>query len=171
LTQTGDEVLVQFDESGTSDIDRYEVWSSVGTTTDWNLVGLVKSDDIATTMSIVDDTFNKNATIYYKVYPIKTGVYGSPISSSVVVSGTIADVTNMNVDQSVEGYWITYDLPDDNRLLNITIKKDAATTLGGLNEGSATTIYTGLDESYFYLVPEADADKYHQFWIYSNVRT
>ncbi len=170
LTQVGGTVTVEFD-SASGEVHRYEVWSSVGDTTNYNLIGVINEDNVTATMEVVDDTFNRNATIYYSVYAIRHGKYSTALSGNVTVTGNVADVTGMRVMEALEGYHLEWTLPNDNRLQQVEVNVDSADTLGGLSEGASSTFYTGIAEHTFYEVPEADANKFHQFWIYAITRT
>ena len=163
-------MLVEF-VSASGEVHRYEVWSSVGSTTNYNLIGVINEYNVSSSYQIVDDTFNKNDTMYYSVYSLRHGKYSTALAGNITVTGNVADVSNMRVMDSLEGFHLEWALPNDNRLQQVEVNVDSATTLGGLSEGASTNFYTGLTEHTFYEVPEADANKFHQFWIYTITRT
>ena len=170
LTQVDGTVVIQFN-TASGEVHNYEIWSSVGDTTNYNLIGVVNEDNFSSSIELIDDTFNRNATMYYSAYSVRHGKYSTALTGSITVSGNVADVTGMRVMESLEGYHLEWKLPNDNRLQQVDVKVDAADTLGGLSEGASSTFYTGIAEHTFYEVPEADANKFHQFWIYTITRT
>lgn len=154
--------------------DFYEVWSSVTETDEYILIGKVLASDVSTsTVEMTDDGYDTSSTtIYYKVFAVNKGSYSNALSANISVSNTVADPTNLIVVPALGSYTIQYDLPNDPKLANVTIKKYADTTESGANnEGSSTAVYTGERETFIYEVPSADADKYHKFWVSSNTRT
>ena len=170
LTQEDGTVVVQF-TSASGDINRYEVWSSVGDENNYNLIGALNEDNFTASIQITDDTFNKKDTIYYSVYSLNHGKYSDSLTGNITVTGDVANVTDMRVMEALHGYHLEWALPNDNRLQQVNVKVDSSTTLAGLSEANSTTFYSGLAEHTFYEVPEADANKYHQFWIDSVTRT
>jgi hypothetical protein len=170
LTQEDGTVVVQF-TSASGDINRYEVWSSVGDENNYNLIGALNEDNFTASIQITDDTFNKNDTIYYSIYSLNHGKYSDSLTGNITVTGDVANVTDMRVMEALHGYHLEWTLPNDNRLQQVNVKVDSSTTLAGLSEANSTTFHSGLTEHTFYEVPEADANKYHQFWIDSVTRT
>ena len=154
--------------------DYYEVWSSVTETDEYILIGKVLASDVSTsTVEMTDDGYDTSSTtVYYKVFAVNKGSYSNALSANITVSNTVLDPTNLIVVPVTGAYMVQYDLPNDPKLANVTIKKYAATTEAGANnEGAATAIYTGERDTFIYEVPSADATKYHKFWVSSNTRT
>ncbi|MGD9697602.1 hypothetical protein [Acinetobacter sp.] len=170
LSQISDSIQVQFDASATTSIDEYEVWASVGDQSSYGLVGVIPKDDMLTTMAILDDTFERVTTIYYRVYAIKSGNRSSALSGSITATGMVTDVSGLKVDNFLNFYFIQYSKPQDRRLDHIEIKMHKNAVQGSLSEASATLIYSGLADSYLYKIPEVDEGLYHQFWVYTITR-
>ena len=155
-------------------VDYYEAWSSVTATDDHVLIGKVLASDITgSTVSLLDDGYETSSTtIYYRVLAVNKGQRSNVLSGSLSVSNTAADPTNMNVVPLTGAYYVQYDIPNDPKLANVTVKKYAAATAAlADNESSATVIYTGDNNSYMFTVPSGDSTKYHKFWVTSNTRT
>ena len=175
LTKSEDADGVQLSWAKSADtVDFYEVWSSVTESDEYVLIGKVLSGDVSTsTVEMTDDGYDTSSTtVYYKVFAVNKGSYSNALSANITVSNTVLDPTNLIVVPVTGAYMVQYDLPNDPKLANVTIKKYAATTEAGANnEGAATAIYTGERDTFIYEVPSADATKYHKFWVSSNTRT
>jgi len=170
--EDADGVQLSWTKSANS-VDYYEVWSSVTATDEYALIGKVLASDVSTsTIEMTDDGYDTSSTtIYYKVYAVHDGQYSNALSASITVSNTVSDPTNLIVVPVTGAYMLQYDLPNDPKLDNVTIKKYASTTEAGANnEGLATVIYTGERDNFVYEVPSADSAKYHKFWVSSNTR-
>ena len=169
LNQINNTVIIQFDSSG--NYDRYEVWSSVGNTNNYNLIGVFNTDIITGTMELTDDTFNKNGIIYYSVYSIKNGKYSTALTGSINVTGNVPDPSNMKVMETLHGYHIEWELPNDPRLQQVEVYVHSSPTFSGLSESLSTNFYTGLSTSTFFTPSETDSNNFHQFWVSSVTRT
>jgi len=172
LTEVNDYVNVQFDQSASPSIDEYEIWrSETSSTSGFALIGIIKSDDAQPTMILVDDTYTKQGALYYRIYAVKNGARSAALTGSITTTGIVADVTNLQITEDVDKFIIQYTVPDDRRLAYVEIKVDAQLNSIDLAEINATTIYQGKDGIYIYKIPDADKDKYHQFWVYTVTRT
>lgn len=167
LTDNTDTFSVSFSASATLGINEYEVWRAEGGAHNaYSLVGLVKEDSITDPMTIIDNSFTISGSLDYRVYALKAGKRSTAATAAASSSGQVADVTNLEVVNMTEHYYIQYDVPNDRRFASVTIKKDAELVEGDLDEAAATEIYSGRANSYMYAIPEADLEKYHQFWVY-----
>ena len=171
LSQVGDHINVQFSASETSGDLSYEIWSSVGNETSFGLIGLIPPEDVTATMVVVDSTYDRKATIYYRVYALVNGCRSTALTGSLTATNDVAEVSNLTIDDFVEFYAVQFTRPVDRRLSHIEIKVDAQADAGDLLESNAVLVYSGLTESYIYKVKEADKDKYHQFWVYTITRS
>ena len=142
----------------------YEVWSDGGTG-DFSLIAKIPYNDIASSMSVVDSSFDDSGTINYRVYAIKHGVYSTASTTSRAFSMPSFDVSSMSVVPDTNSYHIQYNLPETRFLDHIEIYKDAETTSGALARSGAALVYSGRNPSYKYNIGSSDMDKYHQFWV------
>lgn len=171
LTENGGQVEVRFNQSSTSNISRYEVWQAVGADSGYALIAMINPGEFASPMTVIDTTYTRKTTIYYRVYAVKNGRYSAPLTGNIVLADDVDEATNMNVVAIGDNYYIGWDKPDDRRLDHIEVKCHAHVTELSLSEGSASLIYSGNRDSFFYEVPGADVAKYHQFWVYAITRT
>ena len=142
----------------------YEVWSDGGTG-DFSLIAKIPYNDIASSMSVVDSSFDDSGTINYRVYAIKHGVYSTASTTSRAFSMPSLDVSSMSVVPDTNSYHIQYNLPETRFLDHVEIYKDAETTSGALARSGAALVYSGRNPSYKYNIGSSDMDKYHQFWV------
>jgi hypothetical protein len=172
LTEVSDTVEVDFDKvAAAEEVDWYEVWSSVGGVTDYGLIGIVLEADAGTPTTVVDVTFNRKTTIYYKVYAVRRGVYSAALSGNVALTNDASDASSLLTVTQWDTFILTYVLPTERKFASVTIKKDAQVLAGSLSEGAAVQVYSGIDNHYVYSIPDADLTKWHQFWIYTVTRT
>lgn len=172
LTEVSDTVEVEFDKVAASgDVDWYEIWSSVGGTTDYCLIGIVPEADAGTPTKVVDATYAKKATIYYKIYAVRHGVYSSALSDNIALSNDASDVTGLDTVAQLDTFILSYVLPTERKFSYVQIKRHAHAVQGSLSEGSATQVYAGIANHYVYTILDADLTKWHQFWIYTVTAT
>ena len=149
--------------------NRCEVFrSQTSSTAGFGLVAIIEEPDIAASFSVTDDSYTANTQTWYRVYSVRNGKYSLAGTATITPSNAVADVSNLTVTPFEEGFIITYDLPADRRLSSVTIKKQALAANTGFSEGSATTVYTGLANSYVYVYSAGEKDYYHKFWISTN---
>jgi hypothetical protein len=172
LTETGNNVEVKFNQSTTSDVDDYEIWrsESVDGVLGYELISLIKTDEILATMSVIDNLYSKKGAIYYKIYAVKRGKRSLPLSGTITTTSNALNVANLAINETLDGFLITYDIADDSKISNIEIKVHTHNNFASLSEGSAVTCYTGINDTYYYRIPESDLDKFHQFWVYTNTK-
>jgi hypothetical protein len=169
LSEASGVVTVQFNQSVTSGVDTYEVWrSTTSTSTGFSKIAEVKTDDIIATMTVPDNKYAKKGLVYYTVYAVKRGIRSNALNGGITTTGNAPNVTNLVVNETVEGFIITYDIPNDSRVSGVTIKVHAHDNAGSISESSSVQCYTGLSSYFFYKIPDLDLDKFHQFWIYTN---
>lgn len=172
LTEVADTVEVEFDKVTASEkVDWYEVWSSVGGTTDYNLIGIVHEADAGTPTKVVDATYAKKATIYYKIYSVRYGIRSSALSDNIALSNDASDVTGLATVAQLDTFILDYVLPTERKFSYVQIKRHAHAVQGSLSEGSATQVYAGIANHYVYTIPDADLTKWHQFWVYTVTAT
>ena len=172
LTEVNDSVTIDFAQSSSSDIDEYQVWSSVGTNDNFGLIGIIPKEDITTSMSITDETYTKTGvTVYYRVYALKNGIRSTALTGSKAITWTVADVSGLTVDEFTDWYAVQYRKPVHRMLDYIEIKMDKQSNDLNLDEVNGTSIYQGNAEMYIYKILLADEALYHQFWVYSVTRT
>lgn len=172
LVESGDKVEVCF----TPPIDKtiinsYEVWSSVGGETDYGLIASIDPDVIGETVTVLDDTYMKKDTIYYKVFALSNGVKSPPLEGNITVSGNAADPSNLSIIPQPSSFIIQYNIPDDRRISHIEIYKDANEISGSLSESNSSLIYSGNSNTYTYKIPLSDYEKFHKFWVKSITRS
>lgn len=143
----------------------YEVWSDGGTGSDYSLIAKIPYNDIASSMSVVDSSFDDSGTIAYRVYAIKNGVYSTASTTTHSFSMPSLDVSNMSVVADTTNYYIQYDMPDTRFLDHVEIYMDAEASSSNLTRTGATLVYSGTSDSYMYNISSSDMEKYHQFWV------
>lgn len=160
----GETVEVVFDQSPTSGVDSYQVWSSAAGGA-YGLIANIPTQDIAATMTAIDAVFSVSGEHLYRVYAIKNGIYSDPAEGGVTYTASGLDVVNMSVVNLNTAYYIQYDMPDSRFVDHIEIYMDAEASSGNLSRTGATLIYSGNNTSYMYQIGAADLDKFHQFWV------
>ena len=164
VNETIEIIFAASTSSGHVTATSYEVWSDGGTG-DFSLIAKIPYNDIASSMSVVDSSFDDSGTINYRVYAIKHGVYSTASTTSRAFSMPSFDVSAMSVVPDTNSYHIQYNLPETRFLDHVEIYKDAETTSGALARSGAALVYSGRNPSYKYNIGSSDMDKYHQFWV------
>lgn len=160
----GETIEVVFQQSGTSGVDSYQVWSSVNNGA-YGLIANIPTQDIASTMTAIDAVFSVSGDQAYRVYAIKNGIYSDPAEGSVVYTASGMDVVNMSVINLNTAYYIQYDMPASRFVDHIEIYMDAEASSGSLSRTGATLVYSGNNTNYMYQIASADMNKFHQFWV------
>jgi hypothetical protein len=162
----GETIEVTFSQSSTSGVDHYEVWSDGGSGTDYSLVARVPEEDIASSMSIIDSSFDDGGTIAYRAYAVKNGVYSTAATATRTYTvSTSLDVTSLSVVPDINVYHINYNKPASRFIDHIEIYKDAEAVQGNLSRTGAALVYSGANSAFTYSIGASDLDKYHQFWV------
>ncbi len=161
-TIVGETIEIEFDESTTSNIDYYQVWSS-DDGGDFGIIAQITPTDFSSTMTVVDTTFVTGGTMSYRVYAVKSGVYSSPGTTSIVYTVGTLDVTDMTVINLNTAYYIQYEKPASRFIDHIEIYMDSQTTQGALNRSNASIVYSGQNPSYMRSV--GVSNNFHQFWV------
>jgi hypothetical protein len=161
-TIVGETIEIEFNESATSDIDYYQVWSS-DDGGDYGIIGQITSDDFSSTMTVVDTTFVTGGTMSYRIYAVRQGVYSAAATTSKSYTVSALSVTNMTVVNLNTAYYIQYEKPNSRFIDHIEIYMDSQTTLAALNRSNATLVYSGQNASYMRSV--GTSSNFHQFWV------
>ena len=161
-TIVGETIEISFNESTTSNIDYYQVWSS-DDGGDFGIIAQITPTDFSSTMTVVDTTFVTGGTMSYRVYAVKSGVYSSPGTTSIVYTVGTLDVTDMTVINLNTAYYIQYEKPASRFIDHIEIYMDSQTTQGALNRSNASIIYSGQNTSFMKSV--GVSNNFHQFWV------
>jgi hypothetical protein len=161
-TIVGETIEILFGKSSTNNIDYYQVWSS-DDGGDFGIIGQIPPDDFASTMTIVDTTFNTGGTMSYRIYAVKEGIYSSPGTVSKTYTVGALSVSNMSVINLNTAYYIQYEKPVTRFIDHIEIYMDSQTTSAALSRSNASIIYSGDNASYMYNV--ATSRNFHQFWV------
>ena len=161
-TIVGETIEILFGQSSTNNIDYYQVWSS-DDGGDFGIIGQIPPDDFASTMTIVDTTFNTGGTMTYRIYAVKEGIYSSPGTVSKTYTVGALSVSNMTVINLNTAYYIQYEKPETRFIDHIEIYMDSQTTSAALSRSNASIIYSGDNASYMYNV--ATSRNFHQFWV------
>ena len=164
VNETIEIVFAASTSTGNTAATSYEVWSDGGTG-DFSLIAKIPYNDIASSMSVVDSSFDDSGTIAYRVYAIRHGAYSTAATTSRAFSMPSLDVSSMSVVPDTNSYYIQYDLPETRFLDHVEIYKDAETTSNALARSGAALVYSGRNPSYKYNIGSSDMDKYHQFWV------
>ncbi|MDA9271076.1 hypothetical protein N9P57_03040 [Planktomarina temperata] len=161
-TIVGQTIEVEFDESTTSNIDYYQVWSS-DDGGDYGIIAQIPPTDFSATMTVVDTSFSTGGTMSYRIYAVKSGVYSSPGTTSKTYTVGALDVTDMTVINLNTAYYIQYEKPASRFIDHIEIYMDSQTTQGALNRSNASIIYSGQNTSFMKSV--GVSNNFHQFWV------
>jgi len=164
-TVVNETIELVFGQSATTGVDHYEVHSDGATGSDYSLIARIPPEDIASSMSVVDASFDDSGTVAYRVYAVKNGVYSSPATTTRSFSMPSLDVSNMSVVPDTNSYHIQYNLPDTRFLDHVEIYVDAEASNSNLARSGASLIYTGSNPSFKYNISSSDMEKYHQFWV------
>tara|TARA_Y100000114_G_scaffold31027_1_gene26595 strand:+ start:1235 stop:4957 length:3723 start_codon:yes stop_codon:yes gene_type:complete len=166
-TSVNETIEIVFSQSTASNQDSptaYEVWSDGGTG-DFSLIARIPTQDIASSMSVVDSSFDDSGTIAYRIYAIKHGVYSTAATTTHSFTMPSLDVSNMSVVPDINSFKIQYELPNTRFLDHVEIYMDAEASNSNLARSGASLIYSGKNPSYCYSISSSDMEKYHQFWV------
>jgi hypothetical protein len=158
----GETIEVTFNESATSDIDYYQVWSA-DPSGNFGIIAQIAPGDFASTMTVVDTSFNVSGTISYRVYAVKLGIYSTAATSTQVFLASALSVTAMTVVNLNTAYYVQYEKPSSRFISNIEIYMDSQATLAALNRSNASIVYSGQNASYMRNV--GASNNFHQFWV------
>ena len=164
-TVVNETIELVFGQSATTGVDHYEVHSDGATGSDYSLIARIPPQDIASSMSVVDASFDDSGTVAYRVYAVKNGVYSSPATTTRSFSMPSLDVSNMSVVPDTNTYHIQYNLPSTRFLDHVEIYVDAEASNSNLARSGASLIYSGSNPSFVYNISSSDMEKYHQFWV------
>jgi len=158
----GETIEVTFNESATSDIDYYQVWSA-DPSGNFGIIAQIAPGDFASTMTVVDTSFNVSGTISYRVYAVKLGIYSTAATSTQVFLASALSVTAMTVVNLNTAYYVQYEKPSSRFINNIEIYMDSQATQAALNRSNASIVYSGQNASYMRSV--GTSNNFHQFWV------
>ena len=158
----GETIEVTFNQSATSNIDYYQVWSA-DPSGNFGIIAQIAPSEFATTMTVVDSSFNVSGTMSYRVYAVKLGIYSTAATSTQVFLAPALSVTAMTVVNLNTAYYIQYEKPSSRFINNIGIYMDSQTTSAALNRSNASIVYGGQNASYMRNV--GASNNFHQFWV------
>ena len=161
LTIVGETIEILFSKNGTN-INSYQLWSSVNGGS-YHMVGVIPQDEIANTMTIIDDTFTESGSIDYKLFAIRNGMYSVAGVASISFSKPSLSVVNMSVIPLNESYFIQFDLPESRFVDHIEIYGHSSAASGSLQRGSASLVYSGNNTTYMYQAGKTS--NFNQFWV------
>lgn len=161
-TIVGETIEIAFNQSATSNIDYYQVWSS-DDGGDYGIIGQIAPADFSSTMTVVDTTFVTGGTMSYRVYAVKTGIYSSAATTSKSYTVSALSVTAMTVVNLNTAYYIQYEKPVSRFIDHIEIYMDSQATSAALNRSNASIVYSGQNASYMRNV--GTSNNFHQFWV------
>jgi hypothetical protein len=164
-TVVGETIEIAFSQSSTPGVDYYQVWSAVGSGGSYGMIAHVPQEDVASSMTVIDATFDVSDTMYYKVYAVKSGIYSTAGTINRAFSSAALDVSNMSVVNLNTAYYIQYEMPDSRFVDHVEIYMDAEASAANLTRTGATLVYSGNNTSYMYKIGANDLNKYHQFWV------
>lgn len=161
LTIVGETIEILFSKNDTN-INSYQLWSSVNGGS-YNMVGIIPQDEITTTMTFIDDTFNQSGNIDYKLFAIRNGMYSVAGVDSISFSSPSLSVVNMSVVPLNESYFIQFDLPSSRFVDHIEIYGHSTASSGSLQRSSASLVYSGNNTTYMYQAGKTS--NFNQFWV------
>jgi len=170
LSVVDDTINVTFAASTTSNIDNYLVFSSVDGG-DYGLISIVPPEDMSSSMSIIDNSFDVTGTQAYRIYAVKNGNYSSPRTDSISYSAGTVEPLNMDVVNLNKAYYIQWNTPSSKSrfVTAYNLYKHEAALTGDLSEGLASLIYSGMNTNYMYSISGANNSNYHKFWITTTI--
>jgi hypothetical protein len=158
----GETIEVTFNESATSNIDYYQVWSA-DPSGNFGIIAQIAPSDFTSTMTVVDTSFNVSGTMSYRVYAVKLGIYSTAATSTQAFSAAALVVTAMSVVNLNTAYYVQYEKPSSRFIDNIEIYMDSQATSAALNRSNASIVYSGQNASYMRSV--GASNNFHQFWV------
>ena len=158
----GETIEIVFNQSATSNIDYYQVWSS-DDGGDYGIIAQVTPADFSSTMTVVDTTFVTGGTMSYRIFAVREGIYSTAGTTSQSYTVGALDVFNMTVVNLNTAYYIQYEKPATRFIDHIEIYMDSQTTSAALNRSNATIVYSGQNSSYMRNVNASN--NFHQFWV------
>lgn len=161
LTIVGETIEILFSKNDTN-INSYQLWSSVNGGS-YHMVGVIPQDEIANTMTIIDDTFTETGSIDYKLFAIRNGMYSVAGVDSINFSKPSLSVVNMSVVPLNESYFIQFDLPESRFVDHVEIYGHSSAASGSLQRGSASLVYSGNNTTYMYQAGKTS--NFNQFWV------
>jgi len=164
-----DTINVTFTASATANIDNYLIFSSVAGG-DYGLISIIPPADFASTMSIIDNSFDVPGTQAYRVYAVKNGVYSSPLAGTRSFSVSGVEITTMSVINLNKAYYVQWNPPSSKGrfVTAYNVYKHQHATQSSLAEGSASLVYSGLNTNFMYTVSGNSSD-FHQFWVTTTI--
>jgi hypothetical protein len=158
----GETIEIVFNQSATSNIDYYQVWSS-DDGGDYGIIAQITPADFSTTMTVVDTTFVTGGTMSYRIFAVREGIYSTAGTTSQTYTVGALDVFDMTVVNLNTAYYIQYEKPTTRFLDHIEIYMDSQTTSAALSRSTATIVYSGQNSSYMRNVNTSS--NFHQFWV------
>lgn len=151
--------------STSSGVDHYEVWSDGATGSDYSLIARITEEDMASSMSVIDTSFEIAGTIAYRVYAISNGTYSTAATDTQVFVMPTLDVINLSIIPDLNVYHIEYNIPDTRFIDHIEIYVDNQAALGGLSRSNAVLSYSGNNKQHTYSISNLNLENFHQFWV------
>ena len=161
-TIVGETIEIAFNQSSTSNIDYYQVWSS-DDGGDYGIIAQITPADFSSTMTVVDTTFVTGGTMSYRVFAVKEGIYSTAGTTSKAYTVGALSVTDMTVVNLNTAYYIQYEKPTSRFIDHVEIYMDSQTTSAALSRSNATIVYSGQNASYMRNVNTSS--NFHQFWV------
>ena len=161
-TIVGETIEIAFNQSSTSNIDYYQVWSS-DDGGDYGIIAQITPADFSSTMTVVDTTFVTGGTMSYRVFAVRGGIYSTAGTTSKAYTVSALSVTDMTVVNLNTAYYIQYEKPTSRFIDHVEIYMDSQTTSAALSRSNATIVYSGQNASYMRNVNTSS--NFHQFWV------
>lgn len=163
-TVVGDNIEVSFNESSTTNVDEYLVYSAVGTG-EFGLISVIPPEDFTATMTIVDGSFEESSTINYKVYAAKNGRFSVAATTSVVFSSINLEPTNLKVIPTNTTFVIEWDRHESRFVDRYEVYKHTHSDVNSLARVSAALVYSGDSTTHTHSILVSEENDYHQFWV------
>jgi len=161
-TIVGETIEIAFNQSSTSNIDYYQVWSS-DDGGDYGIIAQITPADFSSTMTVVDTTFVTGGTMSYRVFAVREGIYSTAGTTSKAYTVSALSVTDMTVVNLNTAYYIQYEKPTSRFIDHVEIYMDSQATSAALSRSNATIVYSGQNASYMRNVNTSS--NFHQFWV------
>lgn len=163
ITEYADRIEVTFSE--VSGATRYEVWSSVGDETAYDIIAVVNENQTLPSMTVRDTSYGvSSGTIYYKVYAFNAAGQSSAASGNVTLaSQTVLEITDLVAVAESSFISISYNIPADLRMSYVEVYVGTSTT--STVTKPVSPFYTGTNNGCIYAIASGDEDKYFQVWV------
>lgn len=148
-----------------------EIWRSYYPTVGYEQIGFIKASELDPVTVFIDETFEYKTRLYYHIYARDEYKKSIALIGYIDPLGVVDNITNLVVKETIDGFELKWNNPDDRRYLYTIVKVDIQISEGSLLEGNALEIYRGTDQSFYYPIQENKEWYFYKFWVYTYTKT